>query len=56
MPAAERQAGDACGRNDARWDGQSEGMGGVIYITLRAPCANPSSAPLGINTDTFHRR
>ena len=56
MPAAQRQAGDARGRYDARRDGQAEGMGGVVDVALRATGANPGSPGLGVNADAFHRR
>ena len=45
MPAAQRQARNAGGRNDARRDGQTEGMGSVVDVALRA--AGCQRAPCG---------
>ena len=56
MPAAQRQAGDAGGRNDARRDGQAEGMGSVVDVALRAAGANAGRAGLGVDAHAFHLR
>src|SRR5262249_33130999 len=54
MPAAQRQAGDAGRRNDARWHGQPECVCGVVDIALRAAGTNAGRADGWINAYTLH--
>ena len=56
VAAAQRQAGNAGGRDDARRNGQPEGMGSVVDVALRATGADPGGPCLGINANAFHRR
>jgi len=56
MAAAQRQACNAGGRNDAERDGKSEGMGGVVNIARNAPGADPHSPVYGVDAYTLHHR
>ena len=55
-PAAERQASDAGGRDDAEWDRQAEGMRRVVDIARRAARPDPNGAGRRVDPYPFHHR
>ena len=56
QPAAEGDAADAGGGDDAARRGQPEGVGGVVQIAQRRAALDAGGAGLGIDADPVHRR
>ena len=54
--AAERQAGDAGGRDDAERHGQAERVGGVIDVAGRAAGLDPHGSACRIDAHALHHR
>ncbi len=53
---ADGEARDAGGRDDAKWHGQSERVGGMIDIAGRAASINPNGSACRIYAHAFHHR
>src|SRR5439155_8491880 len=54
--AAERESGDARGRNDSAGRGQPEGIGGVIEVAPRAAALGADRLRVRVDADALHRR
>ena len=53
---ADGEARDAGGRDDAKWHGQSERVGGMIDIAGRAASINPNGSACRIYVHALHHR
>ena len=54
--AAEGQAGDAGGRDDAERHGQAEGVGGMVDVARRAARLDPHGAARRVDAHALHQR
>ena len=56
VTAAQREPGDAGGRDDPEWHGLTEGLGRVIDVAGRAARAHSHRLVLGVDPHALHRR